>query len=68
MPDIMVPRHKRSRDDAMDCAVGRRGGSYRTTQCFFTTRLHWGMVQWVLSRHYLCAQDDVVLMGGDDVW
>ena len=43
------------------------GGSYRTIQRFFTTSLSWGTVQWVLIRHHLCEQDDVIVLGGDDV-
>jgi DDE superfamily endonuclease len=43
------------------------GGSYRTIQRFFTTSLSWGTLQWVLIRHHLLEQDDVLLMGGDEV-
>jgi len=44
-----------------------KGGSYRTIQRFFTTSLSWGQVQWVLIRHHLLDQDDVIVLGGDDV-
>ena len=44
-----------------------KGGSYRTIQRFFTTSLSWGTLQWVLIRHHLFEQDDVLLMGGDEV-
>jgi putative transposase len=44
-----------------------KGGSYRTIQRFFTSSLSWGTLQWVLIRHHLCEQDDVLLMGGDEV-
>lgn len=44
-----------------------QGGSYRTLQRFFTTSLNWGKVQWLLIRHHLLDQDDVILMGGDEV-
>ena len=44
-----------------------QGGSYRTIQRFFTSSLSWGTLQWVLIRHHLCEQDDVLLMGGDEV-
>jgi putative transposase len=43
------------------------GGSYRTVQRFFNTSLSWGMLQWVLIRHHLLDQDDVIVMAGDDV-
>jgi len=43
------------------------GGSYRTGQRLFTTRLSWGKLQWLLIRHHLLDQDDVILMGGDEV-
>src|SRR6267378_4761120 len=44
-----------------------KGGSYRTVQRFFTTSLNWGKLQWVLIRHHLLDQDDVIVLGGDDV-
>ena len=44
-----------------------QGGSYRTVQRFFHTSLTWGMLQWVLIRHHLLDQDDVIVMAGDDV-
>jgi len=44
-----------------------QGGSYRTIQRFFTTSVNWGKVQWLLIRHHLLDQDDVILMGGDEV-
>ncbi len=44
-----------------------KGGSYRTVQRFFTTSLNWGKLQWVLIRRHLLDQDDVILMGGDEV-
>jgi putative transposase len=43
------------------------GGSYRTVQRLFTTSLSWGTLQWLLIRHHLLDQDDVILMGGDEV-
>jgi putative transposase len=43
------------------------GGSYRTVQRFFNTSVSWGMLQWVLIRHHLLEQDDVIVMAGDDV-
>jgi putative transposase len=43
------------------------GGSYRTVQRFCTTSLSWGMLQWMVIRHHLLDQDDVIVMAGDDV-
>ena len=43
------------------------GGSDRTIQHFFTTSLHWSTLQWVLIRHHLVEQDDVLSMGGGEV-
>jgi putative transposase len=43
------------------------GGSYRTVQRFFNTSISWGMLQWMLIRHHLLDQDDVIVMAGDDV-
>jgi putative transposase len=43
------------------------GGSYRTAHRFFTTHLSWGTLPWVLMRHHLLEQDDVLFMGGDAV-
>ena len=43
------------------------GGRYRTGQRFCTTRLRWGMRQWLVMRHPLLDQDDVIVMAGDDV-
>ena len=44
-----------------------QGGRYRTVQRFFNTSLSWSMLQWVLIRHHLLDQDDVIVMAGDDV-
>ena len=44
-----------------------QGGSYRKVQRFFNTSLSWSMLQWVLIRHHLLDQDDVIVMAGDDV-
>jgi DDE superfamily endonuclease len=43
------------------------GGSYRTVQRFCTTSLSWGLLQWMVIRHHLLDQDDVIVMAGDDV-
>ena len=43
------------------------GGSLSDDPTFFTTSLSWGKFQWVLIRHHLLDQDDVIVLGGDDV-
>ena len=43
------------------------GGSYRTVQRFFGSRLNWCGLQWALIRCHLLDHDDVILVGGDDV-
>ena len=43
------------------------GGSYRTVQRFCHTSLSWGRLQWMVIRHHLLDQDDVIVMAGDDV-
>lgn len=43
------------------------GGSYRTVQRFFTTTVVWGQVHWLIIRHHLLEQDDVLVLGGDEV-
>jgi len=42
------------------------GGSDRTVQRFFNTSISWGMLPWMLIRHHLLDQDDVLVMAGDD--
>jgi putative transposase len=36
------------------------GGSYRTVQRFCHTSLSWGRRQWMVIRHHLLDQDDVI--------
>jgi putative transposase len=43
------------------------GGSYRTVQRFFHARLNWCGLQWALIRCHLLDEDDVIVVGGDDV-
>ena len=43
------------------------GGSYRTVQRCCHTSLSWGRLQWMMSRHHLLEQDDVMVLAGDDV-
>src|SRR5262245_26198471 len=44
-----------------------KGGSYRTIQRFFNTRLNWCHLQWLLIRQHLLDIDEVVVMSGDYV-
>jgi putative transposase len=44
-----------------------KGGSYRTIQRFFNTKLLWCELQWCLLRSHLLAEDDVYLLAGDEV-
>jgi len=43
------------------------GGSYRTVQRFFGASLNWCVLQWAMIRCHLLDDDDVILVGGDDV-
>jgi putative transposase len=43
------------------------GGSYRTVQRFFYNSINWCGLQWALIRCHLLDEDDVILVGGDDV-
>ena len=43
------------------------GSSYRTGQRFCKTSRSWGMLPWLVIRHHLLDQDDVIVMAGDDV-
>ena len=42
------------------------GGSYRTVQRFFNTGFDWRRLHWFFIRHHLLAENDVVLIGGDE--
>ena len=44
-----------------------QGGSYRTVQRFFAQALPWAMLFWVFFRHHVYRDDDVYLLGGDEV-
>jgi putative transposase len=44
-----------------------KGGSYRTIQRFFNSKLLWCELQWCLLRSHLLAEDDVYLLAGDEV-
>ncbi len=46
---------------------GEAGASYRTVQGFFNTTVSWGKVQWLIIAHHLLDQEDVLLLGGDEV-
>ena len=44
------------------------GGSYRTIQRFFDTKIAWGKVHWLIIRQHLLDSGEVLLMAGDEVW
>ena len=43
-----------------------QGGSYRTIQRFYNTRLPWGRLFWLFFEAHLYDPDDVYLMAGDE--
>ena len=43
-----------------------KGGSYRTIQRFFNTKIEWVKVNWFFIRHHLLDPEDVILIGGDE--
>ena len=76
--DPTTLRQLRRRTEAMMSMTGRvtmrgmarwagPGGRDRTGQRFCKTSLSWGMLQWMVIRHHLLDQDDVIVMAGDDV-
>ncbi len=44
-----------------------KGGSYRTIQRFFNTKLLWCRLQWCLLRSHVITEDDIYLLAGDEV-
>ncbi|MCI5163281.1 MAG: transposase [Candidatus Electrothrix sp. AX5] len=44
-----------------------KGGSYRTIQRFFKTKIDWAKVQWIFIRTHLLGNSGVTLLGGDEV-
>jgi hypothetical protein len=44
-----------------------KGGSYRTLQRFFSTRMSWLTLQWVLMRQHLLDPGDTIFAAGDHV-
>jgi putative transposase len=42
------------------------GGSYRTIQRFFNSRIVWVKVNWFFIRHHLLDWSDTILIGGDE--
>jgi hypothetical protein len=44
-----------------------KGGSYRTIQRFFKTKIDWAKVQWVFIRTHLKRNSGVTLLTGDEV-
>ena len=45
----------------------QKGGSYRTVQRFFNSRLLWCELNWCLLRRHVLDEDDVYLLVGDEV-
>ena len=43
-----------------------QGGSYRTIQRFYNTRIVWVKVNWFFVRHHLLIPTDTILLGGDE--
>jgi putative transposase len=43
-----------------------QGGSYRTIQRFFNSRIVWAKVNWFFIRHHLLDRSDTILIGGDE--
>lgn len=43
-----------------------KGGSYRTVQRFFNTKLPWLNILWLFFRHHLYRKDEVYLLVGDE--
>ena len=44
-----------------------KGGSYRTIQRFFKTKIDWAKVQWFFIRFHLRATPGIILLTGDEV-
>ncbi|MBS3967551.1 MAG: transposase [Truepera sp.] len=44
-----------------------KGGSYRTIQRFFDSKLLWCELHWRLLRSYLVTEDDIYLLADDEV-
>ena len=43
-----------------------KGGSYRTIQRFFHTKIDWTKLQWGFFEHFVHRQDAVYLLAGDE--
>lgn len=43
------------------------GGSYRTIQRFFKTKIAWAEIQWFFIRSHLMEDQGVILLAGDEV-
>jgi len=43
------------------------GGSYRTIQRFFNTKINWPLIRWLFVRHHLQEKEDTILIAGDEV-
>jgi len=43
-----------------------KGGSYRTIQRFFNTKIEWMKVNWFFIRHHMLDPEDTILIAGDE--
>lgn len=43
-----------------------KGGSYRTLQRFFHTKIDWTKIQWHVFQHFLWCPDTLYLLAGDE--
>jgi len=44
-----------------------KGGSYKTIERFFNSKIDWGDVNWMFIKKHLIRKDSVYLLGGDEV-
>jgi putative transposase len=44
----------------------QKGGSYRSIQRFFHTKIDWTKIQWLFFQHFLFRPDTVYLLAGDE--
>jgi len=43
------------------------GGSYRTVQRFFNTKIDWNQVHWFFVKHWFFEETDIYILAGDEV-
>ncbi|MDM8569488.1 transposase, partial [Thiotrichales bacterium HSG1] len=44
-----------------------KGGSYRTIQRFFNSKINWGKLRWLFIHEHLIEPKDIILIAGDEV-